>query len=106
MELTEFFHKSIITTYSIFFKSSFETILLFVVEIANRCTLSAVEHDIVADTSYGILIRKCKVNCFATSINISIGSLSIVSHGGSEEMIVTEILRRVLLASGVALSSR
>jgi hypothetical protein len=101
----EFFHKGIITTFRNFFNDNFETILLFVVGIANKCRLSAVEHDLVADTSYGILIFEGKVNGVVASINIGIGSLNIISHS-SEEMIVTEILRRDLLASGVALNSR
>jgi hypothetical protein len=79
--------------------------LLFVVGIANKCRLSAVEHEVVADTSYDILICKGKVNNVAACVNIEIGSLNILSHS-SEEMIFTEILRRVLLASGVALNSR
>jgi hypothetical protein len=101
----EVFHKGIITTFSKFLKTGFETILLFVVGIANKCRLSAVEHDVVADTSYGILIRKGKVNGVTASINIGIGSSNIVSHS-SEEMIVTVIFRRVSLASGVALRKR
>jgi hypothetical protein len=55
--------------------------------------------------SYTILIRLGKVNGVAASINIEIGSLNIISHS-SEEMIITEILRRVLLVSGVATNSR
>jgi hypothetical protein len=77
----------------------------FVVGIAGKCRLSTVEHDVVADRSHGSLIREGKVNGVAANINIGICSVNIVSHS-SEEMIVTEILRRVLLASGVASNSR
>jgi hypothetical protein len=49
------FHKGIITTFSKFLKTGFETILVFVVGIADKCRLSAVEHDVVADMSYGII---------------------------------------------------
>jgi hypothetical protein len=48
-----------------------------------------VEHDVVADTSDGILILKCKANCVPASINKWVGSLNIISHS-SEEMIVEE----------------
>ncbi len=72
MELTEFFHESIITTFSNFVYAGSETILLFVVGIANKCRLSAMEHDLVAGMSYGILISKGKINGVAPSINIRI----------------------------------
>jgi hypothetical protein len=62
VKLMKFLHESIITTFGRFTKSHFETILLFVVWIAEANGICRMKQDLMANLCNGMFIHDSKVN--------------------------------------------
>ena len=104
MELGEFLHDCCVPAIGKLSKASFESVLFFVLGIADELSVSSMQHDIMAYMCHHEFVLDGQVNCYIVSILVGIGGVLKVFRDCCKEVIFSEMGRGIAFSLGVTRS--